>query len=147
MKIENINNKLIFHVESGTIEFYKGKVYINCSCNDAIPFCGGFCCRRDSGTLPMLTKSEIEKFDYEIIDDPILETACFVLAKGNDNRCKYQKNGYCQIHNDKPDDCETWKCKVLELKISETEQKYLDNTIRKCKHYYKLERIECLKIE
>lgn len=138
MDMEFKNSKVILNVQSGNIIFDKGKIYMNCDCKDAAPICGGFCCSRDSGTFPMLTKDEVDKFQYEIIDDPIGESACFVLAVGEDNRCVYQKDGCCTIHDDKPEDCRSWKCKVLELRIRESDQEYRDGSIRNCKYKYSM---------
>jgi Fe-S-cluster containining protein len=99
----------LHQLPTGTIDlrFHNDTLYLqfNCSCADALPYCGALCCRGRPDVNVALKPGEKEKYQHHNYDDNL------TVLQWDGERCTYlDEQNLCKIHEEKPQTCQTWHC-------------------------------------
>lgn len=106
---------VLAEVPSGRIELVNNGMFnimqFNCSCEDALPYCGGACCGLRTGYGVIIQPSEAHKFQTVVHQEKLVlahrvEDDCCVYHDG-DGKCRLHKEGGPEA---KPSGCRKWHC-------------------------------------
>lgn len=108
--------KTLQETPSGNIELVDNGIFMrlefNTTCEDALPFCKGMCCRMRSRYNTELSEEEAKSGKYKTTTFPNHPGKTFIAFKPENESCAHQDDatGHCQVQDDKPVVCGIWHC-------------------------------------